>query len=161
MFYESDGAGGWLLWGSLLLAATASPVLRANALMSGRPLPSFLELLGPKDYLTESALAMMHGFVWIVTIVIGTATALGLVFDPRFTDFPFASLTVAAVPFAAVTLLNPPKRGIRPMAESLFAGLFFGAAIYIGFNEGPANWQSLWACAAYMVLAAALWQVRA
>src|SRR5262249_27327594 len=25
-FYESYGAGGWLLWGSLLVAATASPV---------------------------------------------------------------------------------------------------------------------------------------
>ena len=30
-FYESDGAGGWLLWGSLLVAATASSVLGANS----------------------------------------------------------------------------------------------------------------------------------
>ena len=61
MFYESYGAGGWLLWGSLLGAATASPVFGANALMSGRASPSFLELLGPKDYQTESVLAIMHG----------------------------------------------------------------------------------------------------
>src|SRR6202166_2855798 len=47
MFYESYGIGGWLLWGSLLVAATAAPVLCANALMSGRSLPTFLELLGP------------------------------------------------------------------------------------------------------------------
>ncbi|SDJ45457.1 glucan 1,3-beta-glucosidase [Bradyrhizobium sp. Rc2d] len=161
MVFESNGAGGWLLWGSLLLAATASPVFGANALMSGRPSPSFLELLGPRDYQTESAVAVVHGLVWIVTVVIGTATALGLVFDPRFIDFPFAALTMAALPFAAMTLFNPPKKGIRPMAESLFAGLFFGAAIYTEFNEGPANWQSLWTCAAYMVLAATLWQVRA
>jgi exo-beta-1,3-glucanase (GH17 family) len=161
MFYESYGAGGWLVWGSLLLATTASPVFGANALMSGRPSPSFLELLGPEGYRTESMLAIMHGLTLIVTVLIGTETALGLVFDPRFIDFPFAALTMAAVPFAAMTLLNPPKIGIRPVAESMFASLFFVTAIYVGFNEGPANWQSLWTCAAYMLLALTLWRARA
>ncbi len=161
MVYESYGAGGWLLWGSLLAAATASPLFGANALMSGRAPPSFLELLGPQGHQTESVLATMHGLAWIVTVVIGTAIALGLVFDPRFIDFPYAALTMAAVPFAAATLLNPPKKGLRPMAESLFAGIFSAAAIYAGFNEGPANWQSLWTCAAFILLAATLWRARA
>ena len=49
MFYESYGIGGWLQWGALLAAAIASPMLCANAAMSGRPLPTFLELLGPRD----------------------------------------------------------------------------------------------------------------
>ncbi|MBV8916812.1 glycoside hydrolase family 17 protein [Bradyrhizobium sp.] len=160
-FYESDGAGGWLVWGSLLLATTASPVFGANALMSGRPSASFLELLGPEGYRTESMLAIMHGLALIVTVVIGTETALGLVFDPRFIDFPFAPLTMAAVPFAAVTLLNPPEKGIRAVAESMFAGVFFVAAIYVGFNEGPANWQSLWTCGAYLLLAVTMWRARA
>jgi exo-beta-1,3-glucanase (GH17 family) len=161
MVYESDGAGGWLLWGSLLVAATVSPVFGANALMSGRATPSFFEILGPKGYQTESVLATMHGLALIVTTVIGTVTALGLVFDPRFIDFPFAALTMAAVPFAAMTLHNPPKKGIRPMAESIFAGVFFIAAIYAGFDEGPANWQSLWTCAAFILLAVTLWRARA
>src|SRR5258705_10405967 len=47
MFYESYGIGGWLQWGALLTAAIASPMLCANALMSGRALPQFLEILGP------------------------------------------------------------------------------------------------------------------
>jgi exo-beta-1,3-glucanase (GH17 family) len=161
MFYESYGAGGWLLWGALLLAATAAPIVGANALMSGRALPTFLELLGPKNYQTQSMPAIMHGLTLMVTIVIGTETALGLLFDPRDKDFPYAALTMAAVPFAALTLLNRPKKGIRPMAESLFAGVLLVAAIYTGFNEGPANWQSLWTCAAYMLLAVTLWQARA
>jgi len=161
MFYESYGAGGWLLWGALLLAATAAPIVGANALMSGRALPTFLELLGPKNYQTQSMPAIMHGLTLMVTIVIGTETALGLVFDPRDKDFPYAALTMAAVPFAALTLLNRPKKGIRPMAESLFAGVLLVAAIYTGFNEGPANWQSLWTCAAYILLAVTLWQARA
>jgi exo-beta-1,3-glucanase (GH17 family) len=161
MFYESYGAGGWLLWGSLLLAATAAPIVGANALMSGRALPTFLELLGPKNYQTQSMPAIMHGLTLMVTIVIGTETALGFVFDPRDKDFPYAALTMAAVPFAALTLLNRPKKGIRPMTESLFAGVLLMAAVYTGFNEGPANWQSLWTCAAYTLLAATLWQARA
>ncbi|MGY8664058.1 glycosyl hydrolase family 17 protein [Bradyrhizobium sp. UFLA05-109] len=159
MFYESYGAGGWLLWGSLLVAATASPVCGANVLMSGRASPSFLELLGPRSYRTEMP-PIMYGLALIVTIVIGTMTALGLVLDPRFIDFPFAPLTMAAVPFAAVALLNPPKKGIRPVAESIFSCIFLAAAIYVGFNEGPANWQSLWTCAAYILLAVTLGRVR-
>ncbi|MBR0955835.1 beta-(1-6) glucans synthase [Bradyrhizobium japonicum] len=161
VFFESVGPGGWLLWSSLLAAATVSPVLGANALMSGRPPPSFQELLGPKGYRTESMLVTMHGLALIVIVVTGTATALGLVFDPRFIDFPFAALTMAALPLAAMTLLNPPGKGSRPVAEALFAGVLVGAAIYVGVNEGPANWQAMWTCAAYLVLAATLWRARA
>jgi hypothetical protein len=160
MFYESYGTGSWLLWGSLLGAATASPVFGAQALMSGRPPSAFLELLATKDCRTLSLLAIMHGLTWLATIVIGTETALGLLFDPRYNDFPYAALTMAAVPFTAMTLLVRPKKGIRPMAESIFAGVFLVAAIYAGLNEGPDNWQSLWTCAAYVLLAVTLWRAR-
>jgi exo-beta-1,3-glucanase (GH17 family) len=161
MFFESYGLGGWLAWGSLLLAATASPLFCANALMSGRALPTFLELLGPRDYRTRSALAVVVGLALIVTTVIGAQTALGFVFDPRYKDFPFAALTMAVVPFAALTLLNRPKEGARPIAEAVFAGLFAAAALYTGINEGSDNWQSLWTCAVYLLLAVTLWQARA
>ena len=156
MVYESYEAGGWLL-----LSATAAPVAGANILMSGGAVPTFLGLLGPKNYQTQSMPAIVHGLTWMVTIVIGTQTALGLVFDPRDKDFPFAALTMAAVPFAAMAPLNRPEKGIRPMAESIFAGVFLVAAIYTGLNEGPANWQSLWTCAAYLLLAGTLWRARA
>jgi exo-beta-1,3-glucanase (GH17 family) len=161
MFFESYGLGGWLAWGSLLLAATASPLFGANALMSGRALPTFLELLGPRDYRTRSAMAVVSGLALIVTTLIGAQTALGFVFDPRYKDFPFAALTMAVVPFAALTLLNRPKEGTRPIAEAVFAGLFAGAALYTGINEGSDNWQSLWTCAIYLLLAVTLWQARA
>lgn len=161
MFYESYGAGNWLLRGAFLLAATASPVLGANALMSGRTLLTFSELLGSKDYRTLSTPATVHGVVWIAITLIGTETALGLVFDPRDKDFPFAALSMAVVPFAALTLSDRPRNGGRPLAESIFAGVLLVAAIYTGLNEGPANWQSLWTCTAYVLLAATLWRARA
>jgi glucan 1,3-beta-glucosidase len=161
MFYESYGLGGWLLWGSLLAAATAAPIFCANALMSGGALPTFLELLGPRNYRNRSALTAILGLILGVTTLIGADTALGLVFDPRYKDFPYAALTMAVVPFAALTLLNRPKEGSRPIAEAVFAGLFAGAAVYTGFNEGSDNWQSLWTCAVYFLFAVTLWQARA
>ncbi len=161
MLYESYGAGGWLQWGALLAAAVASPLLCANAAMSGRPLPTFLELLGPRDYRTSGLLPALLAVVLVVTTLIAAETALGFAFDPRYRDFPFASLTMAVVPFAALMLLNRPKEGVRPIAEATFAGLLVVAALFIGFSEGDRNWQSMWTCAVYLLLALTLWRARA
>jgi exo-beta-1,3-glucanase (GH17 family) len=161
MFFESYGIGGWLTWGALLAAAIASPLLCANALMSGRPLPTFLELLGPREARTQSVLTMVLGAVLLVTTLIGAETALGFVFDPRYRDFPFAALTMAAVPFSSLMLLNRPPEGVRPIAESVFAGVFAASALYTVLNEGADNWQSLWTCAVYLLMAVTLWRARA
>jgi len=161
MYYESYGAGGWLQWGALLAVAIASPLLCANAAMSGRPLPTFLELFGPRDYRTKSVLVALLAFVLVVTTLIAAQTALGFVFDPRYRDFPFASLTMAVVPFAALMLINRPIEGVRPIAESAFAGLLVAAALFIGFNEASQNWQSMWTCAVYVLMALTLWRARA
>jgi exo-beta-1,3-glucanase (GH17 family) len=161
MFYESYGIGGWLGWGALLTAAIASPMLCANAMMSGRALPTFLELLGPRDGRARSVLTMVLGATLLVTTLIGAETALGFVFDPRYRDFPFAALTMAVVPFSTLMLLNRPPDGVRPIAEAVFAGLFAAAALYTVFNEGAENWQSLWTCAVYFLFAVTLWRARA
>jgi glucan 1,3-beta-glucosidase len=161
MFYESYGFGSWLGWGALLTAAIASPLLCANALMSGRALPTFLELLGPRDDRVRSVLTVLLGAALIITTLIGAETALGFVFDPRYRDFPFAALTMAVVPFSSLMLLNRPQAGARPIAEAVFAGLLAGSAFYIVFNEGSDNWQSLWTCAIYFLLGVTLWQARA
>ncbi len=160
MFYESYGFGGWLGWGLLLAAGMAAPLLSANALMSGRALPTFLELIGPREGRTRSALTMALGLTLIVTAVIAAETALGFAFDPRYRDFPFAALTMAVVPFWMLMLLNRPQSGKRPITEAVFAGLFAGTAVYTLFNEGPENWQSLWTCALYILLGVTLWQAR-
>jgi glucan 1,3-beta-glucosidase len=161
MLYESYGFGGWLQWGLLLVAGLAAPLLSANALMSGRALPTFLELIGPRERRTRSVLTMALGLSLIVTTVIAAETALGFAFDPRYRDFPFAALTMAVLPFAMLMLLNRPQSGSRPIAEAAFAGLLVGAALYTGVNEGPENWQSLWTCAMYVLLGVTLWQARA
>jgi exo-beta-1,3-glucanase (GH17 family) len=161
MFYESYGIGGWLQWGALLAAGVASPMLCANAVMSGKPLPTFLELLGPREMRTGSVLTVLLGLTLIVTSVIAAETALGFAFDPRYRDFPFAALSMAVAPFATLMLVNRPKEGVRPIAESAFAGVLVIAALYTGFSEGAQNWQAMWTCAIYGLFAVTLLRARA
>ena len=161
MYYESYGVGGWLKWGALLAAAIASPLLCAHAQMAGRPMPALLELLGPRDYRPRSVPAILLALVLAVTAVIAAETALGFAFDPRYRDFPYASLTMAVVPFMGLMVLNRPQAGTRPMAEQVFAGLLAIAAVYVGLNEGRDNWQSMWTCAVYLLFALTLWRARA
>jgi exo-beta-1,3-glucanase (GH17 family) len=161
VIYESYGTGGWLQWGLLLGAGIVAPLLGAHAMMSGRSLPTFLELLGPRAGRTESVLSALLGLTLVVATLIGAETALGFVFDPRYKDFPFAALTMAVLPFASLMLVNRPQVGKRPIAEAVFAGIFAASALYIGFNEGPDNWQSLWTCALYLLFGFTLWQARA
>ncbi len=100
------------------------------------------------------------GIVLLVITAIATQTALGFVFDPRYRDFQFAALTMAVVPLLLLTAINRPVAGTRPITESVFAGTLALSAIYIGFNEGPANWQSLWTCGLYLLLALTLSRAR-
>ena len=58
-------------------------------------------------------------------------------------------------------LLNRPQEGVRPIAEAVFAGVLAVAALYTVVNEGAENWQSLWTCALYFLLAVTLWRARA
>jgi glucan 1,3-beta-glucosidase len=129
--------------------------------MSGGSLPSFLELFGPREGRTSSILTVLLGFVLVIATLVAAETALGFTFDPRYRDFPYAALTMAVVPFASLTLLNRPQAGARPIAESVFAGLLAGTALYIGINEGTENWQAVWTCAIYLLLAITLWRARA
>ena len=72
-------------------------------------------------------------------------------FDPRYRDFPYASLTMAVVPFA-VLMLNRPQIG-----AASDRGIGIRRAARAGgrlcrFNEGRENWQSLWTCAIYLAV---------
>src|SRR3954447_17524705 len=77
MLYESYGIGGWLKWGALLTAGIASPLLCAHALMSGGSLPSFLELIGPREGRTGSILTVVLGLMLVIATMVAAETALG------------------------------------------------------------------------------------
>ena len=93
-------------------------------------------------------------------LLLAFVVALGLVFDPRYRDFPFAPLTAAVVPFLMHKLVVARPKGSRSVAETAGAAVLALSVCYIVFNEGFANWQSLWTCAALAGLAINLALVR-
>src|SRR5262249_33730135 len=122
---------------------------------------TFLEVLGPREFRKGAALTMLLGFVLAVTTVISAETSLGFTFDPRYRDFPYASLTMAVVPFLSLMMLTRPQAGVRPIAQSVFAGLLAVPGVEMGIKGAGDNWQSLWPCAMYLLLALTLWRARA
>jgi hypothetical protein len=128
--------------------------------MRGTPLPRFSRLLGPVAERVRDRLALLVGALLIATMLLAILAALGLVFDPRYRDFPFAPLTAASVPFIMHSLTVPRPIGRHGAAEWAGAGILTLAVPYIVLNESVANWQSLWLCAALTALAFSLARVR-
>jgi exo-beta-1,3-glucanase (GH17 family) len=157
---ESMGLGGWAR--SLVMAglALAAPAAAAAALMHKTAVPGFALLLGPSKQRPRDRLALLLGSLFIAVTVIALQVALGLVFDPRYRDFPFAPLTAAALPFLVIGLIGHRSQGRRGLAETTSASLLGGTAIYIALNEGFANWQALWLCAVFVGLAFTLMRAR-
>jgi exo-beta-1,3-glucanase (GH17 family) len=158
---ESLGAGGWLR--SLALAAVAllAPPLLSVAIMRGTPLPRFDSIIGSLRTPSRERLTLAVGVVLMAALLLAIQIALGLVFDPRYKDFPFAPLTAVAVPFLVHSLAMPRPQGSHGAAECAGAAVLALSLPYIVFNEGFANWQSLWLCAAIAALAVSLVRVRA
>jgi hypothetical protein len=59
-----------------------------------------------------------------------------------------------------VALLCRRKSDDGVTAEMAFAGLLAAAALFLLFNEGVHNWQSLWTAVAFLLFGAALWPPR-
>jgi hypothetical protein len=105
-------------------------------------------------------MAFAVGVALIACLLLSLVVALGLVFDPRYRDFPGAPLTAAALPFLLHSLMMPRPAGSRGVAECAGAGLLVLSVIYIVPDEGLANWQSLWLCGALLAFAFSLARVR-
>jgi len=158
MFYESYGFGGWLGWGALLAAAIASPLLCANALMSGRALPTFLELLGPREDRARSVLTMVLGGGADRDHVDWRRDRARIRVRPALQGFSVCGADHGGGAVRHPDAAQPSAGGRAPDRRDRIAGLFAGAALYTGFNEGGENWQSLWTCAMYFLLAVTLWR---
>lgn len=157
---ESLGLGGWSRSIALAAVAVAAPPVMSVAIMRDISSPSFARLLGPKNDRVNDPLALAIGTISIGLLLLAFVAALGLVFDPRYRDFPFAPLTGAVVPFLMHKLMVTRPKGSRSVAETSGATVLALSVCYIVFNEGFANWQSLWTCAALAGLAINLALVR-
>jgi exo-beta-1,3-glucanase (GH17 family) len=156
---ESLGVGGWMHSVAMLAVALIAPVAAA-AFTRNIPVPAFSEVLVHRKDNPRGPLAFSLGVSWVVLGAIATEVALGLAFDPRYRDFPFAALGAGAAPFLILMLLGPGGRR-RESAEMVMAAVLALATLFIAWNEGAANWQSLCLCAVFVVLILALLRPRA
>src|SRR5262249_37176896 len=145
---ESLGVGGWMHSLVLLAFALVAPVAGAAALMRNIPVPSLSQVLGRPQDRAPPRVALALGLAWIVLCAIATEVALGLAFDPRYRDFPFAPLGAAAAPFLILTLLGIAGER-RDLAEIVMATVLAASTLFIAWNEGPANWQALCLCGVF------------
>ena len=157
---ESLGAGGWLRALAFAVVALLAPPTLSAAVIRGTPLPRFSSLLGPATGRIRDPLARLVGALMIATTLLALLTALGLVFDPRYQNFPFAPLSAAVLPFFMHSVTMPRPRGRYGAAELAAAGVLALCVPYIALNESFANWQSLWLCAALAAFAFSLARVR-
>ena len=162
---ESLGLSGWLRSLAFVGVALLAPPSLSAAVMRGTPLPRFSALLGPATERVRDPLALLTGALMIATTLLALLVALGLVFDPRYQDFPFAPLSAAVLPFFMHSVTMPRPRGRQVLnrfgaAELAAAGILALCVPYIALNESFANWQSLWLCAALAALAFSLARVR-
>ncbi|HEU5018234.1 MAG TPA: beta-(1-6) glucans synthase [Pseudolabrys sp.] len=157
---ESFDAGGLLRALGLAAVALTSPIVASAAIMRGAPIPRFSEVLARRDERIPDRLAVALGVVTVATMLLAVQSALGLTFDPRYKDFPFAAMTAAVLPLLLHSLIVPRPPGTRGAAELAAAVVLVLSVIYIVPDESLANWQSLWLCAAFIGLALTLVRVR-
>jgi glucan 1,3-beta-glucosidase len=156
---DSYSVGGWLRSLAFAATAAAAPILCAAACAAGRARPTFAMLLGRSGE-RRGGLSVTLGVVFIAVVLLAVQHALGLVFDPRYRDLPFAPLTAAVVPFLVLRMSTPRRAGSRAIAETIAAALLIAAAGYIVLNESLANWQAVWFAAALVALAFILARAR-
>ncbi len=157
---ESLGLEGWIRSLLLLTVAIIAAVAGAVATVRGIGIPAYAVILGRAEDRVSGWVPVVLGWIWILLGVMALQAALGLVFDPRYRDFPNPSLTMAVVSFLVVSLVCYRQPGRRCPAETLAAGVLALSAVYIVFNESFANWQAVWFCAVLLTLAFIQWQVR-
>jgi glucan 1,3-beta-glucosidase len=158
---ESLTLGNWLRSLTWAAAAVLAPLAAAAALASGAELPGFASMLARREMPPREPLPLLLGALLIVLALLAMQAALGLTFDPRYRDFPFAPFTGAVVSFLALVLWRrsrakkPDRKGERAAEKATVALLVLSAA-YIALNEGFANWQALWFCGDLIALALTL-----
>jgi len=161
---DSFTAGGWLRSLAFAVVAAAAPMACAAACAAGRRPPAFAAVLSRSGEIRDG-LRFAVGWSLIALTVLSVQTALGLVFDPRYRDIPFAPQSAAVIPFL-VLMMSPPRTceggatRTRAMAETAAAAVLALSAGYIACNETFANWQAIWLCAGFLGLAVILLQAR-
>ncbi|MEX1059543.1 MAG: beta-1,6-glucan synthase [Methyloceanibacter sp.] len=127
----------------MLVLALVVPMAASYAVARGDRLAGLARALDPPYWREPDRVEIVLAALLAATVVAAIHVALGLVFDPRYKDFPFAAL---AGPVIALAVLAFARGKIPPRpaaAEIVAATVLVGSALFVIANEGIANWQAL------------------
>jgi glucan 1,3-beta-glucosidase len=150
---ESLGIGGWLRSIVFLVLAIACPLVVAAALTRQRATTAFANIVVWPMRSFECRLIPVLGFLLVVLTLVSLQVALGLVFDPRYKDFPYAPLSAAVGSLFILSLFPSAAKTPRALAEQVAAGVLALSLVYIVFNESFLSWQAVWLCGLLAALA--------
>ncbi|MGZ8399683.1 MAG: glycoside hydrolase family 17 protein [Methyloceanibacter sp.] len=150
---EGEVASDRLRAAGMLILALVVPMAAAFAVARGARLAGMAEALDPSRWRRHDLVELVLAALLAATAVAAIHVALGLVFDPRYKDFPFAALAgpIIALAVLAFTAARAP---LKPgAAEIAAAAVLTGSALFVVVNEGIANWQALILAALLLLLA--------
>ncbi len=150
----------WIKSIILALLAFVIPPVAAAAAARRTPIAGFATVLDPLFRRAAEPLERLLAGLLLLTVVMAITLALGLVFDPRYRDFPFAPFTGPVAALFIATFASPSGLKREGIAELTSTAILAGSGIYIFFNEGPLNWQAQWFAALLLCLAAACLRLR-
>lgn len=138
---ESLRSIDWIFGAARAAVMVAAAIAGALALVTGARAPALSRALGAGTRAATPSERMLD-LLFVAVCFFALQSALTLVFDPRYRDFPAATLTMGIVPFLLLGLRNGDVAA-RTGERFLGAGVLL-MALWVVFIEGFANWQALW-----------------
>ncbi len=150
---EGEVASDRLRSVAMLVLALVVPIASAYSLARGDRLASIAVALDPTRWRRHDLVEIVLAALLAATAVAAMHVALGLVFDPRYKDFPFAALAGPVIALAVLGLAAT-RAPIKPGAAEIAAAIVLtGSALFVIANEGIANWQALVLAGLFLLLA--------
>ncbi len=140
---EGEMTGDRLRGVAMLVLALVVPMAASYAVARGDGLAGLARALDPSYWRRSKSVEVVLAALLAATMVAAIHVALGLVFDPRYKDFPFAALLGPVMALAIVAFADNRAPARPGSAERMAAAVLTGSAVFITLNEGIANWQAL------------------
>jgi glucan 1,3-beta-glucosidase len=158
---EGEMLGDRLRGVAMLVLALVVPMAASYAVARGNRLPGFARALDPSLWRVTSCVEVVLAALLAATMVAAMHVALGLVFDPRYKDFPIAALLGPIIGLAILAFADDRSPSRPGHAEVAAAALLTGSALFVTLNEGIANWQALVFSTLLLLLALTVLRARA
>jgi glucan 1,3-beta-glucosidase len=146
---------------AMFVLALVVPLAASYAVARGDRLAGFAGALDRYHWRRLDLVAVIMAALLVATVIAAIHVALGLVFDPRYKDFPLPALTGPIIALAVLACAGGKVPPLPGAAEIAAATVLAGSALFIIANERVANWEALLFAGLLLVLALTALRARA